>query len=210
MKKKSLLITALVLCLAMLLGGCKKITPEDAQTYVQSLLDASYKGEFKDYMKLTNSTEEEAQELYDDGIETTMEMAQISGMEMSEELQEKYRQLFIDMYKNVDYTLSNPQEDGEGFTVDVTVKPYTIFENMEDDLLAIMQDDMDTIASLSSDEEINEYVFQKTYDLLASKMESPEYGDEETITVHIEKNDDGLLTASQDDLTSIEYALFPN
>ena len=113
MKKKIAGILALTLAFATLLGGCgSKMTADDAKSYAQACLDASYKGEFDEYLSQTDSTKEEAQEMYDNGIDLTMEASDIENSGVSQELQDKYRQMFIDLYKNADYTLDNAKEDG--------------------------------------------------------------------------------------------------
>ena len=70
MRKKGLL-AALVILAMMVLSGCG-MSAEDAQSYAKSVLDANYKGEFKDYVEWTKSSEKEAKELYEENIDTTM------------------------------------------------------------------------------------------------------------------------------------------
>jgi len=56
-------ITALLLAGVMALGlaACSSVTPEDAETYIQGLLDASYLGQYnQEYLDLADITEEEA------------------------------------------------------------------------------------------------------------------------------------------------------
>ena len=51
MKKRIAGILALTLAFATLLGGCgSKMTTDDAKSYAQACLDASYKGEFDEYL----------------------------------------------------------------------------------------------------------------------------------------------------------------
>ena len=91
MKRRTKVMTLLVLAMSMLLCACgAKYGPEDAKAYAKSCLDASYKGEFTEYVKLTDSTEEEAQEMYDNGIDLTMEASEILTSGVSQELQDKY------------------------------------------------------------------------------------------------------------------------
>ncbi|MFR3391478.1 MAG: hypothetical protein ACLTT1_13425 [[Clostridium] scindens] len=61
MRKKGLL-AALVILAMMVLSGCG-MSAEDAQSYAKSVLDANYKGEFKDYVEWTKSSEKEPKEL---------------------------------------------------------------------------------------------------------------------------------------------------
>ncbi len=52
-----------------MLAGCG-MKPDDAKSYVQATLDAGYKANFDEYTKITDSTKEEAQKLFDNNIDT--------------------------------------------------------------------------------------------------------------------------------------------
>ena len=60
-----------------------------------------------------------------------------------------------------------------------------------------------------SDEELNEAVMQKMYELMDAKMSNPEYGEKQTLTVNVKVNKDGAYYIPQDDLTAVDDALFP-
>ena len=76
MKRMKCGILALLAAVSMaVLTGCGGgMTADDAKEYAQAVLDASYKGEFDSYMELTDSTEEEAREMYEGNVDTTMEV----------------------------------------------------------------------------------------------------------------------------------------
>lgn len=207
MKKKVSLIISMAACFCMLLGGCgKKLTVEDAPAYVQSALDTCYKGEFKTYMEFTNSTEEEAQALYEDGIDANLEASGITDLNISQELQDQYRQLFIDLLSISKYTVGEAKEDGDGFTVEVSVEPFTMFDSLQLDLINAVN--TEEAAALTTADEINAFVYQKMYDLMSSKLSSPEYGDPQTVTVHIQPDDDGIQTINEDDLVEIDTVMY--
>ena len=63
LRKSSLLVLVFAMALGMLAGCGMK--PEDAKAYVQATLDAGYKEDFGEYTKITESTKEEAQKLFD-------------------------------------------------------------------------------------------------------------------------------------------------
>lgn len=206
MKKRISLMITLLICVSILLGGCgKKLTTENAPDYVKSALDACYKADFNSYMDFTNSTQEEAEELYQDGLDVNMEACGILDSSVDSELQEQYRQLFADILSISKYTVGEAKEDGDGFTVEVTVEPFLMFDNLQQELIEIL--DTDEAIELA-DDEIEPFVLQKMYELMSSKLASPEYGDPETITVHIQPDKDGLQTISEEDLMSIDTAMY--
>lgn len=206
MKKRISLMITMMLCFSMLLGGCgKKLTTENAPDYVKSALDACYKADFDAYMEFTGSTKEEAEELYQDGLNANMEVSGLIDSAVDEELQEQYRQLFADLLNVCKYTVGEAQEDGDGFTVDVTVEPFLMFDNLQEELLSLLS----TVdASAMTTEEITQYTFEKMYELMSSKVAAPEYGDPETVTVHIQPDEDGIQTINEDDLMSIDSAMY--
>lgn len=206
MKKKISLMSILMVCFSILLSGCgKKLTVEDAPAYVKSALDACYKADFDAYMEFTQSTKEEAEQLYEDGLDTNMEVSGIIDPSIDEELQEKYRQLFADILSISKYTVGEAKEDGDGFTVEVTVEPFLMFNNLQDELLPLLSTEE---AMNLSEEDASQFVFEKVYELMSSKLEAPEYGDPETITVHIQPDEDGLQTINEDDLMKVDSAMY--
>lgn len=58
LKRNVSFVTALLLVLLCFTGCGMK--PDDAKAYVQSTLDAGYKASFDEYVKITESTKEEA------------------------------------------------------------------------------------------------------------------------------------------------------
>lgn len=190
-------------------GSSSKMTGSDAKKYAQSVLDASYKGEFTEYMKQTDCTKDEAEEMYNKGIDSTMDASGLDDTDVSDELKEEYRQLFIDIYKSADYTLDDAKEDGEdGFTIDVKIKPFTLFNGMEEELQTAVQEKAAAMSELT-DAEVDELVYQTMYDLLSAKLENLEYGDETTVTLHVKPDDEGVYYIPDDDLEAVESALVP-
>ncbi len=207
MKKRVSLIITMAACFSMLLGGCgKKLSVEDAPAYVQSALDTCYKGEFKTYMEFTNSTEEEAQALYQDGLDANLEASGITSVGVSQELQDQYRQLFTDLLAMSKYTVGEAKEDGDGFTVEVSVEPFAMFDNLQEEMIEAVY--TEEAAELTTEDELNAFVYQKMYELMSSKLGSPEYGDPQTVTVHIQPDDDGIQTINEDDLVEIDTVMY--
>lgn len=197
----------MMLCFSMLLGGCgKKLTTENAPDYVKSALDACYKADFDAYMEFTGSTKRRArEELYQDGLDANMEASGLMDSIVDEELQEQYRQLFADLLSVCKYTVGEAKEDGDGFSVDVTVEPFIMFDGLQEELLTLLATED---ASTMTPEELTQYTFEKMYELMSSKLDAPEYGDSQTLTVHIQPDDDGVQAINEDDLTSVDLAMY--
>ena len=126
--KKKCMLTLILSVAVMLLGGCGSMSAEDATLYTQSILDASYKGEFKEYIEQTESTEEEAQEIYDASLDVIMAESGFEELGISDELEANYRQLFQDMLQSAKYEVGEAkEEEDDSYTLDVKVCAFTAF-----------------------------------------------------------------------------------
>ena len=65
------------------------------------------------------------------------------------------------------------------------------------------------IEYVPSDEELNEAIMKKMYELMDEKMNNPTYGDKTTVTVNVKVDKDGAYYIPQKDLTAVDDALFP-
>ncbi len=211
MKKRGLL-AALLIAVMTLLCGCGGMSAEDAQSYAQSILDASYKGEFDKYIEWTKSTEEEAKELYESNIDTTMQEAGFSVLGLSDELTANYRQLFLDMIKQANYEVGEAKEAGDkAYTIDVTVKPFTGFDGLQAEVDAAVTPEAAAAANVDTNDQAaaNEFVFQKMYEIMAGKVASPSYGEPTTVTINVKPDSNGVYFIDQTDLTALDDAMFP-
>lgn len=210
--KKRILSMMLVAVMMLALTACGGMTTDDAKTYVQSVLDASYKADFSEYTEQTDSTEEEAQQLFDDNLDNIMSMGGFTDAGLSDELSANYRQLFKDMLAQAKYEVGDATEgENDGFVVEVSAEPFTAFDGLQDEVVNAVQAEMANITDISqmpSDEEINEMVFQKMYDILVQRVAEPTYGEAQTVEIHVELNDN-VYSINQDDLTTLDGILFP-
>lgn len=211
MKRRILWIVLAVMMLA--LTACRGMTADDAVDYVQAVLDASYKEDFDEYTKQTDSTRQEAQQLFDDNLDNIMDIGGFTDAGLSQELYDSYRQLFKDMLAEAKYTVADAEEEKDnGFTVEVSAEPFTAFDGLLDEVMGAVQSEMENItdtSGLPSDDQINAMVFQKMYDLLAQRVAEPAYGQAQTVELHVKMNDDNVYYIDEDDLTELDKVLFP-
>ena len=212
MKRMKCGILALLAAVSMaVLTGCGGgMTADDAKEYAQAVLDASYKGEFDSYMELTDSTEEEAREMYEGNVDTTMEVVGFEELGVSEEMQANYRQLFLDMAKQAKYSLGDVSEIENGYEIEVTVEPFTGMSNLETELTDALMADLASVTEIPSEEEINEMTMQKMYDLLSEKVANPEYGEAQTMTLRVTADSDNVYSIPEEDTTALDSAMFPS
>lgn len=134
-------ITALLLAGVMALGlaACSSVTPEDAETYIQGLLDASYLGQYDpEYLELADITEEEARE--EDYEWNTAAEAEILreylAIQSTDASIQKSVDLIKEIYSHSKYSVTGASklEDGS-YAVTVSIQPMDIlirYQNQTD------------------------------------------------------------------------------
>ena len=134
-------ITALLLAGVMALGlaACSSVTPEDAETYIQGLLDASYLGQYDpEYLELADITEEEARE--EDYEWNTAAEAEILreylAIQSTDASIQKSVDLSKEIYSHSKYSVTGASklEDGS-YAVTVSIQPMDIlirYQNQTD------------------------------------------------------------------------------
>lgn len=210
MKRMRCLVFALVLMIsAWALAGCGGMSEDEAKEYAQAVLDASYKGEFDSYMELTDSTEEEAREMYEGNMDATMAVVGFEEMGVSQELQSDYRQLFLDMAKLAKYSLGEATEIEDGFEIQVTVEPFVGLNGLETELTDSLMAQLSESGEIPDDEELGQMTMETMYDLMQDRLEAPEYGEAETMTIRVTADSDNVYSIPEEDTTALDNALFP-
>ncbi len=172
-----------------LLTGCgpKKPTPEDAQKYVQAVLDLMCKGDYDHSVSLSDVEEGKETETRDELIKEFLdEFGGQSGM--SDEVKTKFGDFMIDALGKAKYTVGDAAESEDGgYDVTVTVEPLKAFAGVEGDYQSKLQEralaDADKLASMSS-EEINNYAYSLMIDLLNEGIADPQYAEPVDVVVH--------------------------
>lgn len=210
MKRMKCLVLALVLMIsAWALAGCGGMSEDEAKEYAQAVLDASYKGEFDSYMKLTDSTEEEAREMYEGNMDATMAAVGFEELGASQEMQADYRQLFLDMAKLAKYSLGDVTEMENGFEIQVTVEPFIGLDGLETELTDAVMAQLTESGEIPDDDELNQMTMQTMYDLMQDRLEAPEYGEAESMTIRVTADSDNVYSIPEEDTTALDNALFP-
>lgn len=204
-KKKSILALMMVIVMCML-SACG--TKFDAKAYIESCLDVQFKGEYDEYMKLTESSKKDSEKLYNDGIDTFMEGYE--SLSLPDELEGKFRDAYKKMLKSAKYSIKESKETDDGFVVTVAVKPMKCFENYEADLqklqqefLADMQEKIAKDGKMPSQQEIMEQMAEIVYNDLEERISKCEYDKEVTVDVKVKKDSNKKYTANETDLGKV-------
>ena len=197
MKKFKNVIVALLVLIMGTLSGCAAFQKFDASGYTKACLDATYKGEFDEYIKLTKQTKEDAEKTYNQNLELATQ--QLTAVGVSEELSEKYMQLFIDLFKNTKYTVKDE------------IEPAQVFEGV----LEATQAEVETLVTaqaesgtIPSQDEIIEQTFQILYDKVSANMKNITYGEKQVIEISVTKDSNNVYSISQEDYLKLDAAMY--
>ena len=139
MKKASILFLAL--CMLLSLTACVGFSEDDATTLVQGNLDVIYLNKHnEDYLKMVDSSKEEADQDYLDGLEVEAEyfanywgIVESSYGESYDDLDESLKNRIIELYRKIhdnskyEVQPASKQDDGS-FIVKVLIDPIDIME----------------------------------------------------------------------------------
>lgn len=207
LERKKLFAVVLMILISVI-TGCGGMKPDDAKAYVKAVLDTGYKAEFAEYMKITNSKEEEAQAVFDGNIDAAMSASGVEQAGVSDELIEDYRNFFKELFSKVRYTVSDVKETEEGFEVTVQAEPMQIFSGANGELVKAMEEKVKASEKQISEDDMNKLAFEVLYDLLSERLREPEYGEKRDVTVNVTKDSNGIWNVSMDDLKILEKNLF--
>ncbi len=216
-KKKRILIAAAVLAVlaaAAFAGIRLYMNRFDPVEYVQAVLDASYKKQTEAYAEITGTSEEEAQQIFEDNLDTTME--QFESSPMPEDLKPKYRDLFARLAEHVSYTVGEAvrEEDGS-YSVPVKVKPLTLFTDTYETFRQKAQEYAEQVTdsvmdggAMPTDEEMQVQVYEIYYEVLSEGInEGMMYGEAKDVTLHVKKNDGGDYEIDDGDMKTLDDLL---
>lgn len=213
---KRIIALVLMLVLAFSLTACGGgVTANDAKMLVQGNLDELYLGKFDaDYLKLVDSTEEESQQSYLDGLEVEAEVfAYYFDIEnLTDELKAEIVDLYKEIYAQSKYTVGDASKlDESTYAVKVTVSPLDIFVLVDDVFDDAMQPFYDKYAAVDtsamSDAEYDAYDKEWAETVIAlcqSKLPEMGYLEGRSLVIQVTLDEDDYWTMSGDDFYNLD------
>ena len=220
------LALALSLCLALLAGcgkdkdGTPDPTPEttkqtfDPAAYVKGGLDAVYLGEYSDeYLAmLGGETKDSCGERYERGMQVSLEVfCEYFGIDLAQcgdATRTELLDLMRRMYKCAKYEIGPTAQDGDGYTVSVTVSPIAaVAKTAQDDYPGFAQDAANRIAAGELDkssQSFKDWWAKSICDMVSARLASPEYLDAQTVSVTLAKNDGGAYGFAGTSLSDVD------
>lgn len=220
MKKMTSAVLALTVAATGILStGCGGVDSNFSSDYVAGIMDASYKGEFNNYIKMTDSTEEEAQEIYDGTVDyyasAIAYYCEVYTEDISEELYAEYTALAEDLLSKAKYTIASAESGKESCYVKISIKPINLLDQIEDDITACVDEYNATLEEMGeealdsmTDEEylaLEEEYATNVLEALKENAANLEYGENVDFTMEIIIDEEGCYgPANEDDWNTID------
>lgn len=210
MKKSITKILFLLIGVLMIgtVGGCT--SDKSVKIYLQALLDASYKNDSKAFVEINLGTAEEAQTLYEQGIDTGLEVF-CSRLGVSDEYKEEFRQIYMDMLGKVRYTVEDAEKQSDGsYTVTVTYEKMNVFKPalaLHQENVAAMMEEWANASEPPAEEEMVLAVYSEFKNSMETVLAEVQYDAAASMTVRIELVNN-VYTPNADDIAGLEKALF--
>lgn len=202
---------ALMLLTVLMLTGCGS-KQFNAADYVGAMLDASYKGDYSAYTKQGIGKKKDAQKMHEDNLNALVDaFSDVFGSDLDEESKKQLSEAMGTLCEHVQYEVQEATADGSHFNVELKVKPLQFSSVLQDEefnkaaeeaVKKAIEADQDI-----SSEELMKVLTKLLIDRFDEIAKNPTYADETTMTVVVEKNDQGEYEISTDSWDLIDRAL---
>ncbi|MBQ6311965.1 MAG: hypothetical protein IJI30_01585 [Lachnospiraceae bacterium] len=203
--------SALMLLAVLMLTGCGN-KQFDAADYVGAMLDASYKGDYGAYTKQDIGKKKDARTMHEDNLNALVDaFSDVFGTDMDEESKKQLSESMGTLCEHVQYEVGEATADGSHFNVELKVKPLQFSSVLQDDEFnkaaeEVVKKAIEADQDISS-EELMKVLSKLLIDRFDEIAKNPTYADETTMTVVVEKNDQGEYEISKDSWDLIDRAL---
>lgn len=212
MKKSLSKLWVLFLCILTIgmLNGCSSDT--SVKTYLQALLDASYKNDSNAFVKMKLGTAEDAQALYEKGIETGVGVF-CNRIGASDEYKEEFKGIYMDMLSKVKYTVGEASKQSDGsYIVNVTYEKMNVFNpalELHQQNVAAMIEGWSQASGddVPSKEDMVREVILEFKNSMETVLADVQYSEAAAMNIRIELADN-IYTPNADDIAAFEKALF--
>lgn len=204
--KKSIAIAAVIAIMLIGVVVLWMFRDFDAQGYVQSVLDQRFHGDVTNAATfIDDKTEEELLAQYEEEMQAFVESNITAGVEMDEELHAQYVELCKEIFKTMAYTVDEAEKiNYKEYHVLVTFEPIDVFQTFSAAVpteSARLMEKVNNGEYKGTLEEINAQMqsefLTNCYELLKSSYKNRQYGEAETITFFVKKNEDGLFAIDE-------------
>ena len=206
MKKLTALILTFCMLFSLAAGGCgpKKPKAEDAEKYVQAILDIMCKGDYDHSVNIVDIDDYNRDALVDEALE-----GMLADIKLSEDVVKELREIIISFFSKAKYTVGTAAKVDGGFDVPVTVEPV-VGLNMQDAATQATQKllaNPSAVAGKSTDE-ITDILMAEVISMLKADLDNVQYGEPAEVTVRYKEIEDGVYGIDEEDGNKLGASLF--
>ena len=189
-RMKRVLALGMAVLMCMGLTACGK--DFDAAGYTKSVLDANYHAQYDKYAEYRGISESDAKKEVTEGMRTQIESA-FSGMDVSDEMMDKYIEVADKAYDLADFTVKDAKKQDD------------VFSNSSN----YVNDIATEYADQGKDPTQTDVLMDILVESLNRAIEANSYGDETTLEVHVTADKDGAYGIEESEMETLEATMFP-
>lgn len=202
----------IVACLGILLTWIFR--DFDAQGYIQALMLQNFQGEIVEISGFVDDkTDAGLEKQYEDSILSFVENNITAGIEMDQELKDKYIETCKDIFKDMKYNVKEAEKiNSKEYHVEVEYQSVDVFQRFSTAVATEsvrLQEKVDKGEYKGSLEEINQQMkdelLANAYGFLKTSHEQMQYAEQQSVTFIIKKNEEGLFTISDEEMSMTEF-----
>ena len=190
----------------LVLSACSRQLDFDAKSYVQSSLDAYYRGDYKDYANLLEISEKDAKKEIEEDFNESIQQQFDDSDNITDKGIADYAKKLVEVKKLAKYKVQDEKKDEDGnYTVSVKVEPSDVFQTLQQSSAEVSKEKI-----AQGMKETDPGVFASVLtESVQKSIDKNSYGDPVTVTVKVEKNHSGTYELSETERSKLETAMFP-
>ena len=204
MSKKNMLFVGLAIS-ALCMASCSKQPDFDAESYVQSSLDAYYHGDYKDYADLLETSEKDAKKEIEEDFNESIQQQFDDSDNITDKGIADYAKKLAEVKKLAKYKVQDVKEEDGGYTVSVQVEPSNVFQTLQQSSTEVSNEKIKQGLD-GNDPEVFASVLTES---VQKSLEKNKYGKAVTVKVSVEKDNSGKYGLSDTEMSKLEAAMFP-
>ncbi len=211
--RKQIAAAAAAVMLTASLTGCGSAAKTYTE-YVQAVMDCTYFGTTEKYMELTDSTQEEADAVYQDEIDYVTELIcyqlSVETDYITEGTYTGYEALAKDLLSKVKYTVEDAVKSGSSYHVTVVTEPVDFWESCTDEVEDFYTNEFAEKYESATEDQLDaleeEYAV-KVLEIISPYIQQTGYKDPVNKIVEITVDDDGTYGISDQEWLDIDDLL---
>lgn len=180
--------------------------------YVKGILQNKYYGDSTLYLKNTDTSEENAQTEYEQGIKKQIDnffsnILLCETKNIDEDVYQSALTLYKELFKNVKFEVGEATEiDENKYTVTITLEPLLTISNAADDISKMFLEELNNWDDKNDTDmkQLDNSTAKHAIELIQSHVDDISYGPAEKLDIIVSKDSDGKWSIAEEDLAEVD------